>query len=1112
MLHEPVRSRDGGTRSDRSSRQQLVDVEGVPLVDDPTHLGRRATQRVGPGADEGPAVVGLRPLQGEDAVRAEHLAGAGEELTVSGSITPGRGRRPNPDTVRSGEREGSRHVPPLEAADGRVEGEAPAIGPRVAKPYLAPSTSQAEPLAADQHWDHLDGERRVRDDRGLSDLVDHRRPTKRQAGDERDADGRESAPAAHTPCPPGGLRFTGPRQSRALGLQQPLGHACLCHDREAPRSHRSVLLSASALTTRGSRGGGARHIGQLLRTLLISVRMALPSGGPGCDTRGARVAPGGRAVVTESGEQRTSFLGPGLSTFVGREREIEDLTGLVESARLVTLVGPGGSGKTRLALEAAERFRGTDGRQVDVAELAALRDPALVPAAIAQALGLRATGSEAPFELVARHVGRGDQLLVLDNLEQLLPGAAATLAELLGRCPALRLLVTSRVPLNLRAEHVFRVEPLPVPGTDANLEELSAVPSVALFLERARASGSEVRPDPVAAGTIAAICRRLDGLPLAIELAAPRLRLLSPTALLARLEEGLGVLAGGPLDVPDRQRTLRDTIAWSVELLPAREAALFGRLGVFRGGFDLAAALAVAAPGIVDTEDELLEALSVLVDHSLVRVAQSEGTPRFAMLETIREYAREHLDDEPILRDRHLAHYLALAEEAAARLEGPGRKSMARRIEDEAQNLRAALGWAEVHARAADMLRLTAALGFYWREHGDLREGRDWLERAAALAGPDPSAPLAQTLIGLSRIVMVLGDRRHGQILADQALAVASAVGDTRDVGRALFYRAIGMVDEGRLDVAAASLERALAVARECVDAALISYCLLMLGKVAWHQRDHEGARRYYEESAAVGRESGDPVRMSIPLIKLGRLCMIAFGDVRGGLEHLESAVALLRETDARDYLGLALLDLGQARLRLGQLEQARSDAREGLALLLRTASPDDLIEALETMAEWLGTVGSNEAALRAWAADERAREDLGSSFSPGERAWMEPLWARERREMGEQRASLAWEAGRSQHLTEAVAAAREAMEHADPSAARPRLPDPRGAALTHREVEVLALLGRGCSDGEIAERLFISKKTASVHVANIKGKLDTENRVETALAAVQMGLVPRTG
>ena len=509
-----------------------------------------------------------------------------------------------------------------------------------------------------------------------------------------------------------------------------------------------------------------------------------------------------RSLKPDGGDGRPgamlpSVRGPALSSFVGRERELKEIEDLLRTARLVTLTGPGGSGKTRLVLAAAERLTTSDGRTVHVVELAALRDPALVPAAITTALGLRATAVETPLDLLARHLATGDVLLVLDNLEQLLP-AATSIGELLARCPRLCVLTTSRVPLGLSAERRVEVQPLALPPQGASIEELEAAPAVALFLERARAVERSFALSPANAETVMAICRRLDGLPLALELAAARLRLLPPAALLARLEHGLAVLTGGPVDAEERHRTLRDTIAWSVGLLPAREAGLFARLGVFAGGFTFAAARDVAAPGILGDEDELWEALGVLVDHSLVRVAPDlESEPRFGMLETIHEYAAELLDEEGELRERHLRHYLALAEEAAAGLEGPGRRSRARRLDDEAENLRAALSHAEAHLRAADMLRLTAALGFYWREHGDLREGRDWLEHAIALAEPDPSSPLAQSLLGLSRIVMVLGDRRRGQVLADEAFEVACAIGDERDAGRALFYGAIGMVDEG---------------------------------------------------------------------------------------------------------------------------------------------------------------------------------------------------------------------------------------------------------------------------------------------------------------------------
>lgn len=355
---------------------------------------------------------------------------------------------------------------------------------------------------------------------------------------------------------------------------------------------------------------------------------------------------------------------------------------------------------------------------------------------------------------------------------------------------------------------------------------------------------------------------------------------------------------------------------------------------------------------------------------------------------------------------------------------------------------------------------------------------------------------------------MVLGDRHGGQVLARHAFEVASAVGNEREAARALLHQAIGATDEGKLDMAFSLLERSLARARALADASLVSYCLLILGKVAWYQGDHVRSRYFYEQSSIAGRQTGDAVRMSTPLMRLGRLHVLALGDTAGGLRLIDRSVQLLREADARDYLGVGLLQMGRARVRTGQVEQAREDIREGLRLVSYTGSPDDEIEALEAMAEWLGSVGAGAAALHAWGAVERAREDLGSTFSRGERGCLQPLWDRDRRGAGEPGATVAWEEGRSTGLADAVTRTLKEMEWADATANGPLIMAPRGAALTRREVEVFALVGEGLSDGRIAERLFISKKTASVHVANIKDKLGTANRVETALAAVRMGLV----
>jgi predicted ATPase/DNA-binding CsgD family transcriptional regulator len=813
-------------------------------------------------------------------------------------------------------------------------------------------------------------------------------------------------------------------------------------------------------------------------------------------------------MVAVSGERRTSLLGPGLSTFVGRERELEALTALLGSARLVTLVGPGGSGKTRLALETAQHIASAD-REVDVVELAALRDPALVPAVTAGSLGLRATGSEPPFDLLVRHIGATDRLLILDNLEQLLPAAAERLAELLARCPGLRLLVTSRVPSNLRAEHVLRVEPLPVPEAEADPEGLADVPSVALFTERARVTGRALALDGAEAPTIGAICRRLDGLPLALELAAARLRLLSPAALLARLEEGLGVLAGGPLDAEERHRTLRDTIAWSVALLPARERALFVRLGVFRGGFDLRAALAVAAPGIVDCEDELLELLGSLADHSLVRVIPAlEAQPRFGMLETIRDYAREHLENEPTLRDRQLAYHLVQAEEADLALNGPGHVTAARRLGTDIENLRSALAWSDRSGDRTGLLRLAAALGLYWRLHGDIRDGRDWLERAISLA-PTGDPVLAKALVGLAWIVIVLGDQRRGGELAGTALQLAQAAGDERTAGRAHVCIAAVLADVGRLDEAMADLESVLETGRRLDDATLLCEALILGGNVARERADYERARAWYEEAGTVARKAGDATSLGLQLHNLGMLVR-QMGDPRRALSLLTESAQVLEAVDDLDGQGWAVLSLAWALADLGRLVASRAAIREGLALGARTASPDTQLHGLGAIAVWLGAAGQPLAALRAWAAHRRGRIQIDRPYGAFDRARIEPLVARDRRAAGEPQASLAWAEGQAMDLEAALSAALRAMDAVDLAQRSSRPLDPRGASLTTREIEVLALVGDGCSDGEIAERLFISKKTASVHVANIKDKLATENRVETALAAVRMGLMER--
>ena len=495
------------------------------------------------------------------------------------------------------------------------------------------------------------------------------------------------------------------------------------------------------------------------------------------------------------------------------------------------------------------------------------------------------------------------------------------------------------------------------------------------------------------------------------------------------------------------------------------------------------------------------------MDHSLVRVISGlEAQPRFGMLETIRAYAREHLEDEQALRDRHLAHYLALAEEADRALNGPGHAAAARRLGADIENLRAALSWAETSGRHAELLRLTAALALYWRLHGDIREGRDRLERAIALASPgDPV--LGRALVGLARIAWVLGDPRYGQ-LDRAALEAAQASGDERTAGRAFLGIAIEHMNTGRLDEASAVLERVLEIGHRVPDASLVSDALLLSGNVAWNRADYEQARACYERGASVAGDAGDATSRGFQLTNLGMLVR-QMGDPSRALSLLTEASEVLAAVGDHDGQGWAVVCQAIALTDLGRLAEARATIHEGLALGSSTGSPQDRLHALSAIALWLGAAGQPLEALRAWAAHERGRSEIGWPYDPEDRAFIEPLVARDRRAAGEPIASLAWAEGAGMELEAALSAALCAMDAVDLAHRPSRPPDPRGATLTRREAEVLALVGEGCSDGEIAERLFISKKTASVHVANIKDKLATENRVETALAAVRMGLVP---
>jgi non-specific serine/threonine protein kinase len=603
-----------------------------------------------------------------------------------------------------------------------------------------------------------------------------------------------------------------------------------------------------------------------------------------------------------------SALAP-LTRLIGREREVAVVVGLLRrpETRLVTLTGPGGVGKTRLALQVVEELEEAFADGVTAVSLAPLTDPALVLSAVARALDVREEGGRPLGATLEEALRGGQRLVLLDNFEHVL-AAAGELAALLRACPGLQLLVTSRAPLRVSGEREYRVPPLPVPDSRRPIsgEGLLRYEAVRLFAERARAAAPDFVLTDATAPDVVAVCARLDGLPLAIELAAARVKLLPPRALATRLERRLPLLTGGPRDAPARQQTLRAALAWSEGLLGPAEQTLFRRLAVFAGGCDLAAAQAVcsteAAGDAGAGQWDVLDGLTALVDHSLVRQehpdgSRPDGEPRFAMLETIREYARERLEQSgegEAIQLRHAAHFLALAELAPPQERGQQRAWLDR-LAAEHDNLRAALGWTIGREGGQDVesgLRLAAALWLFWWLRGHMAEGRGWLRRALARAGT-AAGPLvrARALDGAGFLALTQADFVEGRMLLEESLALWRAAGDAAGIAHACYALGIAALWLADYDAAHALFEESLARYRAMDDRLGMARALQRLGLHAFFSRDdHAAARARFEESLAILGELEDEIKGEA-LQAMGIICLLQ-ADYRAARAYLEDALA----------------------------------------------------------------------------------------------------------------------------------------------------------------------------------------------------------------------------
>jgi non-specific serine/threonine protein kinase len=750
---------------------------------------------------------------------------------------------------------------------------------------------------------------------------------------------------------------------------------------------------------------------------------------------------------------------------IGREEERGTARALLveEAVPLLTLTGPGGVGKTQLALAIGHDVAPHFGDGIVFVDFTPLADPRLVVPTIARALDIPDSGGSPLEERLIEALRTRHVLLVLDNCEHLVETVAITAADLLRACPVLQILATSRAPLRIRGEHELLINTLSVPAREyQSIDTTQQVPAVALFVQRARAVNPGFRLTDQSVAAVAEICRRVEGLPLALELAAARSRVLTPDALLEHLTNRLAVLTDGTRDAPSRQRTMRDTIAWSYALLTPGEQAVFRRLAVFVGGFTLDAAATVLGAS-ADRGRDVLAGISALVNHSLVlRQDGPDDRPRFTMLETVREFALEQLvasGGEEAVRHRHAEHFATFAEVVAAPLYADPVLTLAR-VNADQDNLRAAQVWANGHGATTTLIRIAAALVPYWHTSGQFREGRLWLDRAIAVAADDAGVLRATLLREAGSLIRLQGDHQRAEALGQESEALWRELGDPSGLAKALVVRGHIAEDQGQF-------------ARS----------------IAFH---HEALRLLLPRNERFWT--------AIVLRHVGFLSLLR-GDLTTAERHLEAALARFRQEENPYGSAIALSTLGELAYRKGAYARAAALKLEWLNLAWDVWGLRNCLEMLPKIAV---ARGQHAQAARLLGAAEAYRERLGIALVPSLLSQYEQAVATIKVTLGDAAFSDAWESGRQlsseEARAEAILIANRLSQNGHPEA----LPKSARQGLTPREFEVLRLVAAGRSNAEIAHTLSISPRTVTTHLTNIFTKLRVSSR--TGAIAVARG------